>query len=205
MLISAFAKAANLVVADSMYQPKQNLILVHGQYSGICLSHVRPSLVVENGAYGPQFKLDLLAKEICPSQLKNYKFEMAIDARSLGLPERSNVALGFNHPTQKRLGGPMIINNQSSFPFDYKDLILINGQIVALDSGDYGIVLKNNELMKLDGAFDYSKYVGTFVTLKGFEMNYKIQPIAEPFAELTSMREVKQVKKFIALAIFSLN
>lgn len=217
LLISAFARASQITIHSSNFNSKSNILKVNGYYNGICLKHVRPSLKVEQFNNGlPDYKLNLLADEICPPQVRNYKFEMAIDSRTLGLPENEILVLNFNHPVQKRTTNPILINNKYSYSLDFSKLNLINGRVIRFEGSNqkpiYAVQTSNDEIFVLKGPFDFSNYLDQNVSLKGYELKIQIQPINEKLFSSSIETDLSDVsiglsslKNFNVVTIFSLN
>lgn len=210
LLISAFARASQVIIQEAQYNPERNLIKVEGSYSGVCLKHVRPSLKVDQTEDGfIDYKLQLVANEICPTQVEKYNFEMAVDTRSIGLPEKQNLILNFNHPMQKKMTEPLVVNNNFSYVLDYENLDLISGQVIELEgrTPQYAILTEDNIVFKLKGPFQFSKYVNQVISVKGYELKIQIQPIRE--ASTTPLNEVStsgsNLKSFNVMTIFTLN
>lgn len=203
LLMSAFVRASGVVVQNSSYNPNSNLLKIQGHYSGVCLKHVRPSLKVDQTNNGQEnFKLDLLADEVCPTQVGNYNFEMAVDTRTIGLPENQPLVLNFNHPMQKRVSEPLVVYNKFSYNLDFSQLNLITGQVALFQSNNanpqYVLLTQDNKIYALSGPFNFSNYVNQVISVKGYELQTQVQPIREMIA-------ASDLIGFNVMTVFTLN
>lgn len=177
LLISAFAKAETLTVSSVQFRQDRNLLKISGTYFGVCLNKIRPSLeeVTTFKKDEVAVRLQLLQQGPCAAQYKKVPFEMALDTRTLGLPVGEAIEVHIDNLQAK--SGPIELTTDQAIDFDYANLQSYTGVISQLGEKNFILNLENNNVVKLSGPFDYAKYVGRLVSVRGFEMGYNVQPI----------------------------
>lgn len=200
LLISAFAKAETLTVSSVQFRPDRNLLKITGTYYGVCLNKIRPSLeeVVALKKDEAAVRLQLLQHGPCATQFKEIPFEMALDTRTLGLPVGETVEVHIDNLQTKT--GPIALTTDQAIEFDYANLQNYTGIVSQLGEKNFVLTREDNSVVKLNGPFDYAKYVGRLVSVRGFEMAYNVQPI-----RMTDDRNSANVARVMVMNIFELD
>lgn len=180
---SAMARASVTQLTTIHFDQDLLKLSIQGSVLDACQNNVTPTVLQTLSSNDSEVVVisvnaEKTQEECAFFPISESKFDIALDVRTLGLDSGKEYILKFSNEivgTQQSL--KVFIPEGSSDFVTYN--IAKSGLIVAMGDGEFALVINDQDFYTLKSTIDLSQYVGNYVRVNGFELNYQVGPALE--------------------------